>query len=142
MKPISEMDVKEVYFELLLNKKYNLKKYLKEFNIDNLYERARELYKYENGTKDILNEKLEKWLHDKCSYDVLSDLLWVMLINLKDSEDKFMFYNFPVMIDLMHDFLENCNIDKQYDIKDLTKLTDEQIDKYICEILKKNRSNF
>lgn len=137
MKPISEMDVKEVYFELLLNKKYNLKEYLKEFNIDNLYERARELYKYENGTENISKEKLEKWLHDKCSYDVLSDLLWVMLINLKDSEDKFMFYNFPVMIDLMHDFLESCKIDNQYDMKDLTKLTDEQIDKYICEILKK-----
>lgn len=140
MKPISEMDVKEVYSELLLNKKYNLKEYLKEFNIDNLYKRARELYKYENGTEDISNKQLEKWLHDKCSYDVLSDLLWVMLMKLKDYEfyeDKFMFYNFPVMIDLMHDFLENCNIDKQYEIKDLTKLTDEQIDKYICEILKK-----
>ena len=137
MKSISEMSAKEVYFELLLNKKYNLKEYLKEFNIDNLYERARELYKYENGTENISKEKLEKWLHDKCSYDVLSDLLWVMLINLKDSEDKFMFYNFPVMIDLMHDFLESCKIDNQYDMKDLTKLTDEQIDKYICEILKK-----
>ncbi len=137
MKPISEMNMKEVYSELLLNKKYNLKEYLKEFNIDKLYERARELYKHKNGTEDISNEELEKWLHDKCSYDVLSDLLWVMLINLKDSEDKFMFYNFPVMIDLMHDFLESCKIDNQYDMKDLTKLTDEQIDKYICEILKK-----
>ena len=137
MKPISEMNIKEIYSELLLNKKYNLKEYLKEFNINDLYNRARELYKYENGIEDISNEELEKWLHDKCSYDVLSDLLWVMLIKLKDYEDKFMFYNFPVMIDLMYDFLESCKIDNQYNVKDFTKLTDEQIDKYICEILKK-----
>lgn len=140
MKPISEMNMKEVYSELLLNKKYNLKEYLKEFNIDKLYERARELYKHKNGTEDISNEELEKWLHDKCSYDVLNELLWLMIFKLENHEfyeDKFMFYNFPVMIELMKEFLENCDIDKQYEIKDLTKLTDEQIDKYICEILKK-----
>ena len=84
MKPISEMNMKEVYSELLLNKKYNLKEYLKEFNIDKLYERARELYKHKNGTEDISNEELEKWLHDKCSYDVLNDLLWLMIFKLEN----------------------------------------------------------
>lgn len=139
MKLISEMNSKEVYSELLLNEKYNLKLIYQDFNISELYDRARELYKIETGNENISDKELEKWLHDKCCYEVLSDLLWLMITKLKDSDnykDEFMFYNFPVIMDMMKDFLIDCQVDEQYDIKNLTKLTEEEISSYICEILK------
>ena len=139
MKLIREMNLKEVYSELLLDKKYDLKLIYKDFNISELYDRARELYKTETGNENISDKELEKWLHDKCCYEVLSDLLWLMVTKLKDSDnykDEFMFYNFHVIMDMMNEFLIDCQVDEQYDIKNLTSLTEDEINRYICEILK------
>ncbi len=139
MKLIKKMNPKEVYSELLLAKKYDLKLIYKDFNITELYDRARELYKTETGNENISDKELEKWLHDKCCYEVLSDLLWLMVTKLKDSDyykDEFMFYNFPVIMDMMNEFLIDCQVDEKYVVKNLTKLTEEEINRYICEILK------
>ena len=87
MKLISEMNPKEVYSELLLNEKHNLKLIYQDFNISELYDRARELYKIETGNENISDKELEKWLHDKCCYEILSDLLWLMITKLKDSDN-------------------------------------------------------
>lgn len=134
MKQISEMNIFDIFFELFFIKYYHKG----ECEISDIYKRAKELYQNENNNS-ISDEEVEKWIHNKCCYGVLDELLYNMIRKLNKSEiyeDQFMYYNFPVIMDMMKEFLEDCEIDNNYNIKDLTNLTNEEIDKYICNILK------
>ena len=134
MKKISEMNIFDIFFELFFIKYYHKG----ECEISDIYKRAKELYQTENNDL-ISDEEVEKWIHNKCCYGVLDELLYNMIRKLNKSEiyeDQFMYYNFPIIMDMMKEFLEDCEIDNNYNIKDLTNLTNEEIDKYICNILK------
>ena len=134
MKQISEMNIFDIFFELFFIKYYHKG----EYEISDIYKRAKELYQTENNDL-ISDEEVEKWIHNKCCYGVLDELLYNMIRKLNKSEiyeDQFMYYNFPIIMDMMKEFLEDCEIDNNYNIKDLTNLTNEEIDKYICDILK------
>lgn len=134
MKQISEMNIFDIFFEMFFIKYYHKG----ECEISDIYKRAKELYQTENNDL-ISDEEVEKWIYNKCCYGILDELLYNMIRKLNKSEiyeDQFMYYNFPIIMDMMKEFLEDCEIDNNYNIKDLTNLTNEEIDKYICDILK------
>lgn len=134
MKSISEMNLLEI-FTIIFNKKNKIScSKFKNIDLTSLYKRAYEFYCINTGQNIYDEEKLYNWMIEKLSYEFLTLLIDVKLDYLLE-KDKFMFYNLPAMINIMHEFLNTCSIDK-INIINTQTISKEKTNSLVNEILK------
>ena len=134
MKSISEMNLLEI-FTIIFNKKNKIScSKFKNIDLTSLYKRAYEFYCINNEENIYDEEKIYNWMIEKLSYEFLTLLIDVKLDYLLE-KDKFMFYNLPAIINIMHEFLNTCSIDK-INIINTQTISKEKTNSLVNEILK------